>query len=211
MQPVYLALPSSGWGRGGTDATDVVREFADTVAMRPATAEAMLVGVVEYAGFVHELVPIGAPAEDTARVRVSGFDDLSYASLFTDLTELLEYDRYRLAESGVRAGRPVIVLIVNAAPTPGDAWREAHAMLTRDGEHGLSAPPVITAVAVAPDALCAATEFTFSSRPCPLAMSPASAGRLAAAAAFAACGRGRRGIGVTEEAEVRLLGKEVQS
>ncbi len=179
LRPVYLVLPSSGWEHGARDASVVISGFADTVAMCPATAEAMLLGVVEYADFSHELAPIGTSAETLAAIKLSGFDGLSFANLFTGLTELLDYDRYRLEESGVRAGRPAIVLVLNTAPARDDGWQRAHALLTREPGRSVSAPPAISVVAVTAEAHCAAGDFTFPARSGLLA-SPASAGRLAA-------------------------------
>lgn len=195
VQPVYLLMPSGGWERAGAP----IEAFIDTIAVDPVIAERVLLAVVEYSTFINELYPLGDQLEDAALVTVSNFDGLSYASAFESLVRLMEYDRYRLSDDGVRLGRPLVIAIVHRAPADDDAWLDEHkGIVGREGE----AAPVIEVVATDPSARAFADEIAFPSRRCAVATPPVNAGARAAAIVAAAFARG---IGVGVESAEGLL------
>lgn len=169
LQPVYLVVPSIG-------ARDSVAGFVDALAVDPTLAERVLLSVTEYSTFVDELLPLGDRLEAAARVAPSGFTGLSYASAFDGLARLLAYDRYRLAEDGVRIGRPLVVVIVHAAPSIDDSWHEGHRALVDDER----AAPVVVAVVTDPSAESFAAGVTFPTQRIPATTNPLNAGEAAA-------------------------------
>lgn len=175
VQPVYLAVPSRGLGSFESDAA--IEGFVDALAVHPAAAERVVLGVVEYSTFVNELFSLGGRMEDAARVTVSGFSGTSYASSFEDLARLLEYDRYRLSGQGVRGGRPLIAMILDAAPQPGDQWEDGHRVLVES----TFGSPVIVAVTTDATALSFADLVAYPTQLRAVATNSTQAGEVAAA------------------------------
>lgn len=149
VQPVYLLVPSRGYGMPTpTELDPVIAGFIDALAVCPAAAEGMLIGVSEYSTFVNELFPLRAAWEDAVQVSVSGFDDLDFAASFDDLARLVAYDGYRLAGQGVRACRPLIVMILDTAPLPDDDWASGYRALCGTADEADHAAPIIVTVAL---------------------------------------------------------------
>lgn len=181
VRPVYLALPSS-------DASGhVVGEFVDHLALHPATCERLLLGVAEYSTFLHELAPLATPLHYAARVSVSAFAGANYMALFNGLAQLIEYDRYRLADQVPRLGRPVIVVVVGAAAEEGDDWAEAHRSLLHSADDDPGLEPTLVAVCVRADRVALAKAIAFPPHRWRLS-GPARVGDQAAAAALEAIG-----------------------
>lgn len=174
MQPVYLVVPASGAG-------EMVAEFVDALAVDPVIAERVLLGVAEYSKFVNELSPLGHRWEDAARVTPSRFEGVSYAATFGGLAQLLDYDRYRLAENGVRIGRPLVIVVLAAAPSSDDAWRDGHLAIAGEDDQ---AAPVVSAVVTDPSAESFAAGIAYPTGRVSVVSAPMNAGKAAAAIVF---------------------------
>jgi hypothetical protein len=184
LRPVYLAVPSNAALEQA-----MAPEFVDRLARDPATIERVAVGVVEFATFVNELAALSTSLEIVARAAVSGFAPSHYAALFGDAAALLDYDRYRFAERGIRLGPPALVVVVDHPAAPDDPWDDARRTFLRAGRRTWGLPPVIAAVSTRPETdslaqqMCAPTGTFWSARPL------IGAGEAAAALLLDVCGR----------------------